>query len=150
LEQDEALSNFDLDEMLKKSPSYLGTFSHDTIPTFSNERFSAIINYHNYNQEGSHWICVYNSPEKKYSEFFDSFGLPPSDKILKKLKQTGKKVLYNTSKIQNITSSKCGFYCYFYILMRDRGMNPYDILYEFEPEGKKNDNILIDLLEDKL
>ena len=66
------------------------------------------------------------------------------------LKQTGKKVLYNTSKIQNINSSRCGYYCYFYIIMRDKGMNPYDILYQFHPSGEKNDNILIDILEDNL
>ena len=57
--------------------------------------------------------------------------------IIKKLKQTGKKVLYNTSKIQNINSSRCGYYCYLYIIMRDKGMNPYDILYQFHPDGKK-------------
>jgi len=136
--------------MLKDSPSYLGTFSHDTIPDLFNTNFSAIINYHMHSQPGSHWVTIYNHPKKKYVEFFDSFGLPPSNIIIKKLKQTGKKVLYNTSKIQNINSSRCGYYCYLYIIMRDKGMNPYDILYQFHPDGKKNDNILIDILEDYL
>ena len=75
--------------------------------------------------------------------------IPPSNMIIDKLKQTGKKVLYSTSKIQNLTSSRCGYYCYYYIIMRDRGMNPYDIIYQFNPNSEKNDNILIiDLLED--
>jgi len=150
LQQDEALSNFELDEMLKNSRSYLGTFSHDRIPDLKNKNFSAIINYHTYEQPGSHWICIYNDPKKTYVEFYDSYGLPPSNMIIDKLKQTGKKVLYSTSKIQNITSSRCGYYCYYYIIMRDRGMNPYDIIYQFNPNSKNNDNILIDLLEDKL
>ena len=134
--------------MLKDNPSYLGTFSHDTIPDLKNINFSAIINYHNYKQPGSHWVAIYNDPKKKYVEFFDSYGLPPSDIIVKKLKQTGKKVLFNTSKIQNLTSSRCGYYTYFYIIMRDKGMEPYDVIYHFNPDSKKNDNILIDILED--
>lgn len=34
--------------------------------------------------------------------------------------------------------------------MRDRGMEPYDIIYTFKPDGSiNNDNLLIDLLENE-
>ena len=89
--------------MLKDSPSYLGSFSHNTIPVLKNQNFSAIINYHTDDKPGSHWVCIYNDPKKIYVEFYDSYGLPPSNMIVDKLKQTGKRILYNTTKIQNLT-----------------------------------------------
>ena len=56
--------------MLRDTASYLGTFSHDTVPTFSaDRRQSAIINYNKSDQLGSHWVAIYNDPTKKYIEF---------------------------------------------------------------------------------
>lgn len=138
--------------MLRDTASYLGTFSHDAVPTFhANKRQSAIINYNNSNQLGSHWVAIYNDPTKKYIEFFDSFGVVPSAIIQKKMRATKKRILYNTSSIQPKDSNKCGFYTYLYIIMRERGMPPYDIIYQFTPNNsEENDRILIDLLEDTI
>ena len=100
---------------------------------------------------GSHWVAIYNDPKKKYIEFFDSYGVVPSSNIQKKMRATKKRILYNTSSIQPKNSNLCGLYTYFYIIMRERGMPPYDIIYHFTPNNsKENDRILIDLLEDTI
>ena len=59
-----------------------------------------------------------------------------------KLKHSGKKILYNTSQIQDIKSSACGWYCYYFITMRSKGKSFYDIIQEFSIDPSKNDMIL--------
>ena len=146
------LSNFDLDDLLKDTPSYLGTFSHDHVPSFKgNVPQSAIINYNDSDDLGSHWVACYKSPSKQYVEFFDSFGVYPSTRIQNKLRESNKPILYNSLPIQPKVSTKCGLYCYMYITMRERGLPPYDIINLFQPNNSTdNDRLLIDLLEDDL
>ena len=62
---------------------------------------------------GTHWTCFLIKDNKFY--YFDSFGGTP-DKFL--LKHLHKPIIYNTYKIQDITSKLCGSYClYFFYLL---------------------------------
>ena len=79
--------------MLKNSKSYLGTWSHDKIPKLPNKTFSGIVNLDNSRGAGTHWVCVYHDKNKPFTEYIDSFGLPFSDIIEKKLKQVKPKIL---------------------------------------------------------
>ena len=148
IEHNEALSNYDLDYLLSSSPSYSGTFPLDKLPPIpSTHASSSIINYHRDDQPGSHWCCYYNHPDEAFVSWFDSYGLPPSDRIKRWLRKTSKPILYSTSRIQNITSNRCGYYCMYFIQARDAQLNPYDILYQFYPDGSmNNERKLIDLL----
>jgi len=107
-----------------------------------------IINYDKEGNPGTHWVAIFINPKKGYSEVFDSYGLPPSQIIQKKLYKIGKPILYNSGQIQNELSKRCGWYCIHYILERDRGVEPYDVLYQFKPSPTlKNDIKLINMFK---
>jgi len=95
---------------------------------------------------GSHWIAFYNKKNNSPIEFFDPMGIVPSTAIQAKLKNSGKKVLYNTTQIQDLKSEACGWYCVYYIIMRSKGKSFYDILHQFNTDTKHNDQVLKKLL----
>lgn len=68
---------------------------------------------------GSHWIGLWRN------KFFDSFGLPPSDIILK----NGFKGSYNKVQIQDIRTGGCGQYCllWLYYVMSGREAEFYSL-----------------------
>ena len=140
--------DYELNKIMNKYPNYLGTFSHDEIPKLKNELFSCIINYHNTNQKGSHWVAIFNHPDDPYIQFFDSYGIVPSDTIQYKCRQyINKQIQYSTHRIQNLNSSYCGLYCVYFLMMRYCGVSYYDIIYQFENSGSfENDKLLEKLL----
>ena len=56
--------------------------------------------------KGTHWCTFYYSPHLKL--YFDSFGFQPPE-LLEELFQHN--YYYNTSKIQSLKSSSCGWFC---------------------------------------
>jgi len=133
---------------LKNVPGYLGSFAHDKLPKIENELSCGIINLNNQDEAGSHWCCFYNRPTDKVIHYFDSYGVVPSNRIEKQLKNTKKKILYNTSQIQDQKSVKCGWYCYFFIKKMAKKMKYYDFIYQFNTKNrKKNDEILVKAVE---
>ena len=144
MKEKDGMYDYELDTIMNKYPNYLGSFSHDEIPPLKNQLFSCIINYHNANEEGSHWVCLFHHPSHPYIQFFDSYGIVPSDTIQYKCRQyLNKKIQYSTHRIQNIKSSYCGLYCLYFLIMRYCGMNYYDIIYQFQNNGSiKNDKLL--------
>jgi hypothetical protein len=133
---------------MKNVKSFRGVYSHDTIPNLGNKKLSLIVNYDNYSGPGTHWICIYNDPTKRYLEFFDSYGIAPSSHIQSILRKLKKPILYNSGQIQSIKSNRCGWYCMDYIKKREQGKSPGDIIFEYKPNGSiDNDRKLIRLLE---
>jgi len=71
------LSNFDIIEKLKDVVGFRGVFSKDELDDVP-AGGSCVVNIENFNDgSGTHWVAVYNN------NYFDSFGLPPSDLIKK-------------------------------------------------------------------
>jgi hypothetical protein len=64
---------------------------------------------------GTHWTMFYvrETPNKKIqSIFFDPYGAPPSENIIKVVeKTTNQKLPYTTKDIQSLMNNACGFYC---------------------------------------
>ena len=121
----------------------------DEVPNSLPKNASLIINIDNEDGDGTHWVCVFHDIKKDgYIEYFDSFGLSPPEKVLNMMKKSNKKRLYSNSQIQSLTSSMCGYFCMYYILMRYNKIPIYDILYQFRqlnPESMTEDSfILID------
>jgi hypothetical protein len=133
---------------MKNIKSFKGVFPHDRIPAFlGNKKISLVVNYDKYGGEGTHWIAIYIDPKKAYSEIFDSYGLFPSDIIQEKLRKIGKPILYNSGRIQNLDSNRCGWYAMDYIKKRENNVVPADIIFEYMPNGSiKNDKILMKYL----
>ena len=110
------LSNEDMDSMFQNMKGYLGTHSKDLLSSIKIPKkypSFAIINMQDEDKgTGSHWVAMYNDPDdKKHIYYFDSYGVVPPADVEKWLKTTGKEILYNTSQIQNIKSTSCGWYC---------------------------------------
>jgi transposase InsO family protein len=126
------LTNIDISQMLKDIPHFRGVYTRDMLPKRILKEECGVINTDTINGTGKHWICYYNELKSKYVEFFDSFGLPPAQEILTYLETSGKDILYNSSQLQANDSTKCGYYCVYFIKERNKGKSIYDILYFFK------------------
>src|SRR5205814_63821 len=79
-----------------------------------------IINTHKSTQPGEHWFALY-VPKYGPIEYFDSFGIKPVHKqIYTFFKHNGNIYIYNHVPLQHFTSTTCGKYSLFYILLRVR------------------------------
>ena len=116
--------------MMKSEKGWAGVFTEDSLPHKIKQLESGIINYDD-EGPGTHWVCYYNSPTSNVVEFFDSYGLPPSDKIIRYLRKSGKLIMFSDSQLQMFSSVMCGYYCMHYIKSRNRGKTPQNIIFEF-------------------
>lgn len=126
---------------------YRGTFARDSLPNTPIDGEAGIVNLDNMAGMGTHWVCYYIGP--KYAEYFDSYGLPIPNEILRYLKRSKKRVIGSTNEIQHLESIYCGYYCLYYILARvvDQ-IDPYDIVYKFDNTNTKlNDRLVMKLLK---
>lgn len=128
----DAISNFDIMDILKNIKSYRGCFMRDDLPEKIGDLESGTVNLDDSDGEGTHWVCYYNDPKSEYVEYFDSFGLAPPTEVKKFLDTSGKKIRMSTGQIQDITSRACGFYCCYYIIEREHGVDQYDVIYSLD------------------
>ena len=62
---------------------------------------------------GSHWVATFL---KNVINYFDSFGMPPFQKIVNHAKKTNTTLLHQNNQIQNMLSTTCGYFvCIFAI-----------------------------------
>jgi len=100
------LSNYDLNEMLKKFNIYnVKIMSKDDI--YDNKHKKYIINMDNNNGKGTHWVGLIDN------YYFDSFGLKPPN-IISNL--FNGKYYYNDTQYQFLQSNNCGWYVFYFIL----------------------------------
>lgn len=124
--------------MMKNIKNFRGVFALDQLPGAINKNECGIVNYQNSDQPGSHWIAYHNN------EVFDSYGLPPPEKLKKYIKTRYPEIVYNSTQYQKSNSVLCGYYCMDFIKKRNKGLSYYDILYKtFDqtPSEKKEDAI---------
>ena len=126
-------SNLELDQYMQKHKGFNNTASIDTIKKLKNNEFQ-IINYEKAGQGGSHWVCLINKGNKNY--YFDSYGLPPQNEIMKATKGL---IMHNTFQIQKTGSDVCGQYCIYVIEQMIKGEEFIDIIYGFGEDRHKND-----------
>ena len=150
--KDEALSNFDLEDLAQKYKLPLvGVYSKDELPKQIQVGSYYVNLQDSTDGNGSHWVLV-KIFDRKNALYFDSFGQPLPLQVLDFLKHY-KPVPYSNRHIQNIDSSRCGLY----VVACDRYMNKVmrknmveqfdDFLNLFTADTKKNDNILVDYLK---
>ena len=76
-----------------------------------------ICNIDNGSQEGTHWVAF------KGSSYFDSFGGPPDQWLIKQLP---KPIIYHNYIIQDIYSKMCGTYCLYFLYLLENNVNYED------------------------
>jgi hypothetical protein len=134
---------------------FRGVFMSDTLPKKIKKFENGIVNLDISTGPGTHWVCYYNDPDYNFIEYFDPFGeynyegvrlndviIPKT--ILKYLKSSAKEIRYNSSFLQEPTSTKCGYFCMKYITERNKGYPPWDVLYDFtqEPSDYNENRVL--------
>ena len=147
------LNNFELIEYCKNNNILLNDiFQSDEVKNINlkQKKFFYIINQESSKLgNGSHWIVLCKLDRYYY---YDSFGCPPLQVILNKLK--GIKIGFTNFSHQPIKSTECGFYCCLFLkLMQEnkyknteKTFNKY-IDYYGPFNDVDNDKIMFDLLK---
>lgn len=114
---------------------FRGVFPRDRLPRQVNTRRPSafVINTDRSTGPGEHWVCVWFDGLGQ-AEYFDSFGLPPVHPAIENfmLKHSSAHV-YNPRLLQDLTSSACGLYVLYYVLMKSRGASLFRTLRVFSP-----------------
>jgi len=143
-----SLSNFDLVRICKARRIPLeAVITKDEVKKLKKDG-NYIINLENHNQPGSHWTALIL--EDKNCLYFDSFGMPPPEKIYKFLEKKYKRVDFSKKEIQDMDSTYCGYFCMeFFKFMQERRGNLAQKLLSFQKQfstnTKENDDILAKL-----
>ena len=121
--QKQGLSNKKIEKILNCCKSFIGCFACDQLESLALNHFpcTLIVNTDTLNQPGSHWIVIRVSRLKV--EMFDSLGLLYENRIPVPILAFIQRFLISRTlkfnqRIQPDSSVLCGFYCVFFIFLR--------------------------------
>lgn len=111
---------------------FQGVYPRDKLPVHVSYPSLFVINTDCSDGPGLHWVAV-SFNRFGYVEYFDSFGMPPLHvDIVQFLKRNGHHpYTFNSRLLQDMTSSACGLYVVYYVLMKSRGQRLARILWPF-------------------
>ena len=147
------LSSTKINCFLNKQAHFLGCFADDDLKNLAIQSFPAylIVNLDKSSQDGSHWICL--RIDRKTIEIFDPLGFntklwPHKPFYLLNFLHTFSytRDLIFSVQIQPVTSFLCGFYCAFYVIMREK-FSLKQIQRKFSRKLYKNDSVLLHLFK---
>lgn len=129
----------------KTKKKFKGIYPIDLLPP--NKKVGIyIVNLEPSTKSGSHWVALEIGKKNIY---FDSYGMGPRDKRLKKF--LGKKYEKNLKRLQHPLSTTCGQWCLYFLLRRAQKWSPKEITRPFNKNLKKpslvNDHVLNFLIE---
>jgi len=121
----------------------------DSLPMQINNHEATVVNLDSKRNEGTHWCLIYNSPnDHKLVYYFDSYGQPPPKLVEKYLRTSGKKIQYNTSDLQKLSSTMCGYFCVYAARELSKGKSFYDVIYNLSQiDPAANDKWLKDFFK---
>ena len=122
---------------------FRGVFPKDKLPINVNhsQPGAFVINTDSSDGAGKHWVCLYLNGKGK-AEYMDSFGFSPSvyPDIQRFVYDNSYSCKHNPRILQGITSSACGLYVIYFVLMKSRGRSFSKLLSIFNPfEFRLND-----------
>lgn len=139
---------WEIEDFLKTSiqtkAAYGGVFEPDFLPQTINYPTAIVININ------KHWVGVYIDCFKK-GYYFDSFGLPPLNALVRRFLNTFSDVWsYSAIPIQCVTSTKCGHFCLYFLVYKCRGWTTNQILRPFQRFNVKiNDHFIVRWLQNQ-
>lgn len=98
---------------------------------------------------GSHWVAFYFTQDRE-AEFFDSYGLPPSDytrTFTAFLNSNASSWTFNSVTLQSENSQVCGHYCLYYSFFRCRNVSLSTIIHRFSKNKYRNDFLVKRFIE---
>ena len=144
------MNNVQLTSMASSCPEmmrhFMGVFAIDILPDMLPAKpCSYICNLDASVSPGSHWVAFY-FPKRGMAEYFDSYGLPPSEECLAFLRSSS--YCSNDRFIQSPLSAVCGQYCLYYLWQRDMVKDMESVLRVFSDfDQLYNDCFVNDLIE---
>ena len=100
------LTNFEIEKYYQNEPKFNGVYSRNNLSIIKDGAY--IINLHEYESIGTHWIALYVNAENV--TYFDSFGIEHIPKEIRK-SNGNKNVIGNIYRIQAYDSITCGYFC---------------------------------------
>ena len=136
-----------------------GIYSKDELSGVDLEDKFYIVNMENSGDgQGTHWVLVFNVRPRQIL-YFDSFGLPPPEEILRFMRRAKtkaknadrdpkKKLFYSTFQIQDLEDSNCGYFVAYVAKQLLRGKAFLNILFDFDTGFKRwKNSLLIDRIK---
>jgi hypothetical protein len=119
------LSNIQLIDAAKtmKIHNFRGVYLRDELSMTPKDNECAILNLDDSSGSGTHWVAWIKKRTEKY--YFDGYGLPPPDELLKYLHSP---VYYNSERIQPDNEVFCGHLCLYVLKMVGDGMNFQEVI----------------------
>ena len=144
--QMQGLSAQEIQKILNCCKSFIGCYASDQLESLSLSFFpcSFIVNTDKNGMAGTHWICFRIS--KRRVEMFDSLGLIYENKLPKEILTflqwfaVSRDIKFNKC-LQPNSSVLCGFYCIFFIFLR-QFCSFGQIQKYFDDDVNKNDKII--------
>ena len=148
------MNNFSLvvSALLNRTSScaFKRVYPSDQLPTsVSSYPALFIANVDTSEKPGSHWVAFYFTKDKE-AEFFDSYGLPPSNytgTFTSFLNNNSSSWKFNTLTLQSMTSKVCGHYGLYFALFRCRNISMSSIVYRFSNNKQRNDFLVKHFIE---
>ena len=87
-----------------------------------------IINLDSSRGEGTHWVCLYNTPDYKF--YFSSFGDNPPKEVIKFFNRSEAPVReYSDTQIQEFNTFYCGQISIYILYCLNHNMNPNEVIF---------------------
>ena len=115
----EILSVLNSDQAVKQI--LLGVFPLDFLPVINTYPAALVINLDPSHMPGLHWVAL-SFNKSGTCNYFDSYGLKPSDSIKQFKLKNAKKYVYNNKQVQRFFSSTCGHMCIYFLIWQCRGI----------------------------
>ena len=134
-------------------PVWGGVFPADRLPAkIQSYPRAFIVNTDPHDKPGTHWIAMY-FPDKTTSEFFDSYGMPPSFYSPYFIEILGRypSQKRNQEDFQQMFSDVCGDYALMYVYRRAKGDSMEDIADRtFTSSQRLNDRLVKEYVDKHL
>ena len=105
-----------------------------------------VVNLHSSQKSGSHWVTF--KVGRKESEYFDSYGLQPTQEFISLV---GKNYIFSHSQYQTNESVTCGLFVTYWIYRRLKGVSYYNALSDLSIRNPyKNEAFISNWFEKKL
>lgn len=126
---------------------FIGVFAKDELPKTINYPASLILNSHESDKPGEHWMAIFYDQVGK-AEFFDSYGIHPEFyNLTNYLNSTSNSWTWNKKCVQGIFSNYCGYYCILFLLFKSRNYSLDYFLKFFNSNTSFNDKLIQKLIE---
>lgn len=124
--------------------TFLGVFAKNRLPQVKIYPCSLVVNTDPSDKPGEHWLAIYFNADKS-CEFFDSYGNKPEYYGLDEYVKNNSVVYKNNNvRFQDLSSSSCGYYCIFFLLLKSRKFLFKEILDLFSKYDFRTNDFIVE------